>query len=100
MIRFDCDYTEGACEEIINKLKDTNREQTPGYGKDIYCDEARQKIKTICETPEADVEFLVGGTQTNLIVISSILKDYQGVISANDRTHKYSRNRSNRKYRT
>lgn len=84
MIRFDCDYTEGACEEIINKLKDTNMEQTPGYGEDKYCDEARQKIREICECPEATVEFLVGGTQTNMIVISSILKPYQGVIAADE----------------
>ena len=77
MIRFDCDYTEGACEEIINVLKETN----------MYCDEARAKIRKICECPKASVEFLVGGTQTNTIVISSILKPYQGIISADDRTY-------------
>ena len=87
MIRFDCDYTEGACEEIINRLKETNMEQTPGYGTDLYCDEAREKIRRICEFPEATVEFLIGGTQTNMIVISSILKPYQGIISADDRAY-------------
>lgn len=84
MIRFDCDYTEGACKEILDKLYETNLEQTEGYGKDKYCDSAREKIKKICKCPNADVQFLVGGTQTNLIVISSILKNYQGVISAED----------------
>ena len=76
MIRFDCDYTEGACEEIINVLKETNMEQTPGYGTDIYCDEARAKIRKICECPKASVEFLVGGTQTNTIVIKTIPRYY------------------------
>lgn len=82
MIRFECDYAEGACPEIIKKLEKTNREQTQGYGEDIYCYSAKVKIKKICNCPNAEVQFLVGGTQTNMIVISSILKPYQGVISA------------------
>lgn len=82
MIRFECDYAEGACPEIIKKLQETNMEQTPGYGEDIYCNSAREKIKKICNCPNAEVQFLVGGTQTNMIVINSILKSYQGVISA------------------
>lgn len=82
MIRFECDYAEGACPEIIKKLEETNMEQTQGYGEDMYCNSAREKIKKICKCPDAEVQFLVGGTQTNIIVISSILKPYQGVISA------------------
>ncbi len=82
MIRFECDYAEGACPEIIKKLEETNREQTQGYGEDIYCNSAREKIKRRCQCEEAEVQFLVGGTQTNMIVISSILKSYQGVLSA------------------
>ncbi|MDE5830788.1 MAG: aminotransferase class V-fold PLP-dependent enzyme [Clostridia bacterium] len=82
MIRFECDYSEGACPEIIKKLEETNMEQTQGYSEDIYCNSAREKIKKICKCPNAEVQFLVGGTQTNMIVISSILKPYQGVISA------------------
>ena len=82
MIRFECDYAEGCCPEIIKKLEKTNMEQTQGYGEDIYCNSAREKIKKICKCPNAEVQFLVGGTQTNMIVISSILKPYQGVISA------------------
>lgn len=82
MVRFECDYSEGACPEIIKKLEKTNMEQTPGYGEDIYCNKAREKIKKICKCPNAEVQFLVGGTQTNMTVIGSILKSYQGVISA------------------
>ncbi|MBE6038681.1 MAG: aminotransferase class V-fold PLP-dependent enzyme [Anaerofustis stercorihominis] len=82
MIRFESDYTEGAHPNIINKLVETNFEQTPGYGVDVYCESARAKIKAACNRPDADVHFLVGGTQANLTVIASILRPYQGVISA------------------
>lgn len=84
MIRFDCDYLEGACPEILKKIEETNMEQTPGYGMDDYCDLAREKIRNICKSPDAEVQFLVGGTQANMIVIGSILKSYQGVISLSD----------------
>ena len=76
MIRFESDYAEGAHPRILEKLILTNEEQTPGYGVDIYCDRARQLIKNLCQKDDCDVHFLVGGTQTNLIVISSILRRY------------------------
>lgn len=82
MISFDSDYLEGCLPEILEAFQKTNFEQTPGYGKDIYCDEARDIIREACEAPEADVHFLVGGTQTNATVIASLLKPYQGVICA------------------
>lgn len=82
MIRFDCDYLEGAHPLILRRLLDTNMEQTPGYGEDPYCASARDKIKKACEAPDADVHFLVGGTQTNMTVIASVLRPHQGVIAA------------------
>ena len=82
MILFTSDYTEGAHPRIIEKLAETNMEQTVGYGEDPYCEEAREAIKKVCEAPEADVHFLVGGTQTNFTVISSILRPFQGVLCA------------------
>ena len=82
MIYFNCDYAEGACLEILEKLNETNFLQLPGYGEDVYSKRAKEKIKKLCESHAADVHFLIGGTQTNMIVISSILKSYQGVISA------------------
>ncbi len=63
MIRFECDYSEGACLEIIKKMQETNMEQTPGYGEDIYCNSAREKIRKICKCLNAEVQFLVGGTR-------------------------------------
>lgn len=82
MIRFNCDYLEGAHPRILEKLVETNFVQTPGYGEDEYCEHAREIIKKKCGTPDAYVQFLVGGTQTNLTVIASILRPYQGVLSA------------------
>ena len=83
MIRFQCDYAEGAHPAILEKLIETNFDQTVGYGLDPYCESARAKIKAACNQPDADVHFLVGGTQANFTVISSILRPHQGAVSAN-----------------
>lgn len=82
MIRFECDYTEGAHPRIIERLAATNLEQTPGYGVDEYCERARDYIKAACDAPDADVHFLVGGTQANTVVIKSVLRPHQGVLCA------------------
>lgn len=82
MYRFQCDYTEGAHPAIMQRMVETNMEQTDGYGLDPYCDSARQKIKDLCECQDADVHFLVGGTQTNTTVISAALRPYQGAVAA------------------
>ena len=83
MIRFECDYLEGAHPKILELLTKTNFEQTPGYSTDIYCEKARSIIRKKCNLPDCDVHFLVGGTQTNTTVIASILRPYQGVLCAN-----------------
>ena len=82
MIFFNCDYNEGAHERIIKRLVETNLEQTTGYGEDDYCRQAAEMILEKCELPEGQVHFLVGGTQTNAGVISSILAPYEGVVAA------------------
>ena len=82
MYRFQCDYTEGAHPAIMQRMIETNMEQTNGYGLDPYCDSARQKIKDLCECQDIDVHFLVGGTQTNTTVISAALRPYQGAVAA------------------
>ncbi len=81
MIYFQCDYAEGCHPSILNALMKTNMEQTPGYGLDGYCESARAQIRAACGRPDADVHFLVGGTQANTTVISSILRPHQGVIA-------------------
>ena len=82
MIYFNSDYLEGAHPSVMARLNETNMVQTVGYGEDQYCAAAREKIRAVCQAPEADVHFLVGGTQTNTTVIASILRPWQGVLSA------------------
>ena len=82
MIRFDSDYLEGAHPKVLKKIVDSNYEQTMGYGKDKYCDSAKEKIKKALGRDDVDIHFLVGGTQTNMTVISSILKSHEAVICA------------------
>ena len=81
MIYFQCDYAEGADENIISKLVETNMEQSEGYGLDKHSVRAKELIKKRIGREDADVHFLVGGTETNRIAISSALRPYQGVIS-------------------
>lgn len=82
MICFNCDYTEGAHPRIIEMLAKTNMEQTVGYSEDPYCEKARELIKKECGRDDIFVHFLVGGTQTNLTVISSALRPHQGALCA------------------
>lgn len=82
MLSFESDYLEGAHEAVLQRLIETNREQVSGYGNDKYCESAKAKIKEQCKCPEAEVYFLVGGTQTNKTVIGTMLKAYEGVIAA------------------
>ncbi len=82
MLSFECDYSEGAHEKVLQRLIDTNMEKLSGYGSDHYCQSAKEKIKEACGCPMADVHFLVGGTQTNKTVIASMLQPYEGVIAA------------------
>lgn len=82
MISFENDYVAGAHPKIMQRLLETNLESLSGYGSDPYCERARCKIREACGCPEAEVCFLVGGTQTNVVVISSMLREYEGVIAA------------------
>lgn len=83
MISFESDYIQGAHEQVLRRLCETNMEQLTGYGNDKYCESAKAKIKAACARPDADVFLLVGGTQTNQIVIDTVLEPYQGVVSTN-----------------
>lgn len=81
MLSFQNDYSEGAHPKVLQALIDSNQMQLPGYGSDEYCERAQAKIRAACEAPEADVFLLTGGTQTNAMVISAMLADYEGVIA-------------------
>lgn len=82
MIHFESDYLEGCHPSILRKMEETNLEQTTGYGTDPHCERAAAMIRIACDAPDAEIHFLVGGTQTNATVINAILKPWQGVICA------------------
>ena len=81
MISFESDYDNGCHEAILSRLAQTNDEKATGYGLDDYCTAAKEKIRAACDCPDADVFFLVGGTQTNATVIAAMLHGYQGVLA-------------------
>ncbi|MCE4986505.1 threonine aldolase family protein [Staphylococcus haemolyticus] len=82
MTSFENDYLEGAHENVLQRLFDTNLIQASGYGDDQFSKQAAEQIKSVINCPEATVRFLVGGMQTNQVVINSVLEPYEGVISA------------------
>lgn len=81
MLSFVNDYSEGAHPAILEALVRTNLQQEPGYGSDSFCASARERIRAACGDSEADVFFLSGGTQTNQVVIDTMLASYEGVIA-------------------
>ena len=81
-LNFASDYMKGAHPAILERLAQTNMMETPGYGHDPFSESARRKIREACGCPRAEVEFLVGGTQTNATVIDALLRPWQGVVAA------------------
>lgn len=82
MYNFKNDYSVGAHPNILNKLIETNFVSQLGYGEDEYSKEAKNILKQKIENPNAEIFFLSGGTQTNLIAIAFLLKIHEAVISA------------------
>ena len=66
MLYFNCDYTEGAHPHILEKMQETNLEQTIGYGEDEYCEQARALIRRECGRYDVDVHFPVSYTHLTL----------------------------------
>lgn len=81
MLRFACDYQEGCLPEILQRLNETNMSSQPGYGFDDFCEGARSLIREACGASGADVHFLVGGTQTNSIVLHGLMRNYEAVVA-------------------
>lgn len=82
MIHFDTDYMEGCHPKVMERLIATNLEHTVGYGNDEYTAAAKAAIREACGAPDALVQFLVGGTQTNATVIDGLLRRHEGVLAA------------------
>lgn len=83
MYSFMNDYSEGAHPRILEMLMKYNLEQNTGYGEDVHSDKAKGYIKELLGKYDADIHFIPGGTQTNLLVISSLLRPHQAVIGVN-----------------
>ena len=81
MISFESDYNNGCTPEILRRLADTNDDRTSGYGSDPYCQSAIRRIREAVQMTDADVFFLIGGTQTNATVIDSLLMGCEAVIT-------------------
>ena len=82
MLYFLNDYSEGAHPRVLQALSETNLESTVGYGKDEYCEKAAKRLREVFACPEADVHFLVGGTQTNLVAAAAFLRPWEAIIAA------------------
>lgn len=82
MIYFRNDYSEGAHPKVLQALVETNLVSTPGYGCDEYCACARELLRERFACPNADVHFLVGGTQTNLTAAAAFLRPWEAIIAA------------------
>ena len=78
---FESDYNNGAHPEVLGHLVETNTSQSQSYGFDEWSESARTKIRAACQCPDADIFFLVGGTQANATVIDGMLATYEGVIA-------------------
>lgn len=81
MLHFENDYSQVAHPAVLNELSAISTGSYPGYGSDTVCEQAKAKIRTACGKPDADVWFLVGGTQTNQVVIDAITPSYAGVVT-------------------
>ena len=82
MLSFESDYTVGVHEKILSRMQEMNLVQQKGYGGDAICESAKEKIRKACKCEQAQIQYLVGGTQANSIVIASCLERYEGVVAA------------------
>lgn len=83
MYSFVNDYSEGACDQVMENLMKINYVQTVGYGLDIFCLEAEKIIRNKVNNQNVDVHFIPGGTPANVLAIC-LLKSYEAVICADN----------------
>ena len=82
MLFFENDYGYGAHPKVLEHLAQTNMEPVSGYGNDKFTASAAEKIKKAADCQDAQVYFLTGGTQTNMVVIDTLLRPYEGVVAS------------------
>lgn len=81
MYRFQDDYSEGCHPTILKALQESNFEQEEGYGNDKHSLYAKELIRKEIKLNNIDIHFVTGGTQANLLLISSVLRPYEAVIA-------------------
>lgn len=82
MYSFKNDYSEGAHPRILEALMNANLTQNDGYGLDAHSKAAAASIKKLLNREDAEIHFLVGGTQTNMVTIASALRPFEAAIAA------------------
>lgn len=82
MYNFRNDYSHGAHPKVMEAVMACNMEGIIGYGQDDYCKKAAEKILKECKAPKAKVEFLIGGTQTNVLAAAAVLRPWESVLCA------------------
>lgn len=81
-MHFDSDYMNICHPLILQRMQEMQSQQFAGYGTDSISHSARQKIRALCNCPEAEVQFLCGGTQTNMVMVNFLLRSFEGVVCA------------------
>jgi threonine aldolase len=81
-IGFRDDYSEGAHPRLLQALASASAEQNAGYGLDRHSLRAAELIRARLGGVDADVHFLSGGTQANLVAIASFLRPHQAAVAA------------------
>ena len=82
MYRFTNDYSEAAHPAILQAIAETSCEGNFGYGCDEHTARAAALVREVCAAPDALVQFLVGGTQTNLLAAAAFLRPHEAIIAA------------------
>lgn len=81
MIHFGNDYHRLAHPRVLEAIAEADGAYA-GYGADELCATAAERIRTACQAPNAEVHFMVGGTQANATIIAHRLRPWEGVIAA------------------
>lgn len=78
---FKNDYSSLIHPTVLRALTESATKQFDGYGLDVHSLYATHLIRKKIQKEDVDIHFVSGGTQANLIVLSSLLRSYEAVIS-------------------
>ena len=81
MNNFRNDYNDFGSREIYDEINKIFEEKISGYGLDEISNSARKLILKEIDR-DADIEFVSGGTATNILATTFALRPYEAVLSA------------------